>query len=187
MGTTHLVSRTQAQPSWEPQRLFFWLLPQSRGILMPTPSARWPMAFPWPMPMLPAIPTMSALSPELATLAMATATMESARLTLTPSDKWLLVFPLPMLMPLDTLTMLVLSLESATLATAMATTASARPRLTLSARWPTVVPEELSPVLTTATDVSLATEPLETVGSALLDLSTDKNRYFFQAENKSGT
>merc|ERR1712212_116172 len=92
-------------------------------------------------------------------------------------------------MPPDTLTMLVLSPELA-MATATeqeSTTASARRRLTLSARWPTVVPEELSPVLTTATDVSLATEPLETVGSALLDLSTDKNRYFFQAENKSGT
>merc|ERR1711908_131895 len=37
MGTTHLVSRTLAQPSREPQRLFFWLLPQSRGILTPTP------------------------------------------------------------------------------------------------------------------------------------------------------
>merc|ERR1712212_5071 len=88
-------------------------------------------------------------------------------------------------MPLDTLTMLVLSPELAT-ATATeqeSTTASARPRRTLLARWPTVVPEEL----TTATDVSLATEPLETVGSALLDLSTDKNRYFFQAENISGT
>merc|ERR1712212_84399 len=185
MGTTHLVSRTQAQPSWEPQRLFFWLLPQSRGILMPTPSARWPMASQWPMPMLLAIPTMSALSLESATLAMATASMESVRLTLTPLDKWLLVFPLPMLMPPDTLTMLVLSPELAT-ATATeqeSTTASAKPRRTLLARWPTVVPEELSPVLTTATDVSLATEPLETVGSALLDLSTDKNRYFFQAEN----
>merc|ERR1711997_754159 len=92
-------------------------------------------------------------------------------------------------MPLDTLTMPVLSPELAT-ATATeqeSTTASARPRRTLLARWPTVVPEELSPVLTTATDVSLATEPLETVGSALLDLSTDKNRYFFQAENISGT
>merc|ERR1712203_131003 len=90
-------------------------------------------------------------------------------------------------MPPDTLTMLVLSPELATLATATATTASARRRLTLSARWPTVAPEESSPVLTTATDVSLATEPLETVGSAMLDLSTDKNRYFFQAENISGT
>merc|ERR1711970_591442 len=92
-------------------------------------------------------------------------------------------------MPPDTLTMLVLSPELAT-ATATeqeSTTASARPRRTLLARWPMVVPEELSPVLTTATDVSLATEPLETVGSALLDLSTDKNRYFFQAENISGT
>merc|ERR1712212_1156876 len=104
--------------------------------------------------------------------------MESVRLTLTPSDKWLLVFPWPMLMPLDTLTMLVLSPGSATLATATATTASARLRLTLSARWPTVVPEESSLVLTTATDVSLATELLETVGSALLDLITDKDRYF---------
>merc|ERR1711997_465993 len=81
-------------------------------------------------------------------------------------------------MPPDTLTMPVLSPGSATLATATATTASARRRLTLLARWPTVVSEELSPVLTTATDVSLATEPLETVGSALLDLSTDENRYF---------
>merc|ERR1711997_1235900 len=72
-------------------------------------------------------------------------------------------------MPLDTLTMLVLSPELA-MATATeqeSTTASARPRRTLLARLPT------------ATDVSLATEPLETVGSALLDLSTDENRYFF--------
>merc|ERR1712212_636862 len=81
-------------------------------------------------------------------------------------------------MPPDTLTMLVLSLESATLATATATTARARLRLTLSARWPTVAPEESSPVLTTATDVSLATEPLETVGLAMLDLSTVKQRNF---------
>merc|ERR1712212_728300 len=84
-------------------------------------------------------------------------------------------------MPPDTLTMLVLSpglATLATLATATASTASARLTLTLSARWPTVAPEESSPVLTTATDVSLATEPLKTVGSALLDLSTDKNRYF---------
>merc|ERR1719189_2408070 len=81
-------------------------------------------------------------------------------------------------MPPDTLTMLVSSPGSATLATATATTASARPRLTLSARWPTVAPEESSLVLTTATVVSLATELLETVGSALLDLITDKDRYF---------
>merc|ERR1711970_619519 len=86
-------------------------------------------------------------------------------------------------MPPDTLIMLVLSPGSATLATATATTASARPRLTLSARWPTVAPEESSPVLTTATDVSLATEPLETVGSAMLGISTVKQRNFFQAEN----
>merc|ERR1711997_987420 len=89
-------------------------------------------------------------------------------------------------MPPDTLTMLVLSPELAT-ATATeqeSTTASARPRRTLLARWPTVAPEESSLVLTTATDVSLATEPLETVGSALLDLSTDKNRYFFSRGKK---
>merc|ERR1719209_1115765 len=81
-------------------------------------------------------------------------------------------------MPPATFTMLVLSPGSATLATATATTASARPRLTLLARWPTVVPEESSPVLSTAPDVSLATEPLETVGSAILDLSTVKQRNF---------
>merc|ERR550517_564716 len=81
-------------------------------------------------------------------------------------------------MPPDTLTMLVLSPGSATLATATATTASARRRLTLSARWPTGVLEESSPVLTTATDVSLATEPLETVGSAMLGISTVNQRNF---------
>merc|ERR1719341_1318398 len=136
------------------------------------------MASPWPMPMLQDTPTMSALSPESATLATAMASMESVRLTLTPLDKWLLVFPWPMLMPPDTLTMLVLSPGSASLATATATSASARPRLTLLARWPTVVPEESSRVLTTATVVSLATEPLETVGLAMLDLSTVKQRHF---------
>merc|ERR1712212_624636 len=81
-------------------------------------------------------------------------------------------------MPPDTLTMSVLSPGLATLATATATMASARRRLTRSARWPTVAPEESSPVSTTATDVSLATEPLETVGSAMLGISTVKQRNF---------
>merc|ERR1712110_684693 len=93
----------------------------SREILRPTPLARWPMASPLPTLMPLAIPTMSALSLESATLAMdSEATMESARLMPTPSDKWLTAFPWPMLMPPDTLTMLVLSPESATLVTATA-------------------------------------------------------------------
>merc|ERR1712055_311421 len=130
------------------------------------------MASPLPTLMPLAIPTMSGLSLESATLVMdSEATMENARLMPTPSDKWLTAFPWPMLMPPDTLTTLVLSPESATLvmATAMeqeSTTGSARLRLTLSGRWPTGAPEELSLVLTTATDGLLATEPLETVESA---------------------
>merc|ERR1712110_269728 len=76
-----------------PQRLFFWLLPQSRGILRPTPLARWPMASPLPTLMPLAIPTMSALSLESATLVTATAmeqesTTGSARLRLTLSGRW---------------------------------------------------------------------------------------------------
>merc|ERR1711954_286460 len=117
-----------------------------------------------------AIPTMSALSLESATLAIrdSEATMESARLMLTPSDKLLTGFPWPMLMPPDTLTTLVLSPESATLATELeSTTESGRPRRTPSGRWPTVPPGESSLVLTTATDGLLATEPLETVGLAM--------------------
>merc|ERR1711970_779092 len=83
-------------------------------------------------------------------------------------------------MPPDTLTMLVSSpgLATATATEQESTTASARLRLTLSARWPTVAPEESSPVLTTATDVSLATGLLETVGSAMLGISTVKQRNF---------
>merc|ERR1712110_734304 len=105
-----------------------------------------------------AIPTMSALSLESATLVMdSEATMESARLMPTPSDKWLTAFPWPMLMPPESAT-LVMEQES--------TTGSARLRLTLSGRWPTGAPEESSLVLTTATDGLLATEPLETVESA---------------------
>merc|ERR1719166_759186 len=105
------------------------------------------------MPTPPAIPTTSALSPELATLAIMEATMESGKLMLTPSDKLLTGFPWPMLLPPDTLTTLVLSPESATLATELeSTTESGRPRLTPSGRLPTVPPGELSLVLTTATD-----------------------------------
>merc|ERR1719341_987593 len=108
--------------------------------------------------------------------------MESARLTLTPSDK-LTGFPWPMLTPPDTLTMLALSPESATPAMRMgmeqeSTTASARLRRTLSGRLPTVVPEESSLVLITATDMLLDTEPLETVGSAMQVISTDKKIFF---------
>merc|ERR1719249_190171 len=132
------------------------------------------------MPTPPAIPTMSALSPESATLAIMEATMESAKLMLTPSDKLLTGFLWPTLMPPDTLTTLVLSLESATLVTELeSTTGSVRPRRTPSGRWPTVLPGELSLVLTTATDGLLATEPLETVGSATD--STDEIN-FFQTE-----
>merc|ERR1719391_638641 len=113
------------------------------------------------MPTPPATPTMSALSPESATLAIMEATMESGKLMLTPTDKSLTGFPWPMLMPPDTLTMLVLSPESATLATELeSTTGSARPRLTPSGGL-------------------LATEPLETVG--LATDSTDEI-YFFQTE-----
>merc|ERR1712010_405394 len=101
-----------------------------------TPSVRWPMASLSPMPMPLAIPTMSALSPELATLATEEASMESARLTPTPSDKSLTGFPWPMLTPPDTLTTLALSPESASPATGTgmeqeSTTASARLRRTI--------------------------------------------------------
>merc|ERR1712010_130921 len=130
-----------------------------------------------------AIPTMSALSPELATLATEEASMESARLTPTPSDKSLTGFPWPMLTPPDTLTTLALSPESASPATGTgmeqeSTTASARLRRTLSGRLPMVAPEELLPVLITAT------EPLETVGSAMQAISTDEQ--IFLLENISG-
>merc|ERR1712110_1384380 len=133
-----------------------------------------------------AIPTMSALSLESATLVMdSEATMESARLMPTPSDKWLTAFPWPMLMPPDTLTTLVLSPESATLVMEQeSTTGSARLRLTPSGRWPTGAPEESSLVLTTATDGLLATEPLETVESAM-DSMDEMN--IFQTENISHT
>merc|ERR1719336_2242068 len=132
------------------------------------------------MPTPPAIPTISALSPELATLAIMEATMESGRLMLTPSDKSLTGFPWPTLMPPDTLTTLVLSPESATLATELeSTTENGRPRRTPSGRWLTVPPGGSSLVLTTATDGLLATELLETVG--LATDSTDEMD-FFQTE-----
>merc|ERR1711973_907149 len=82
---------------------------------------------------------------------------------------------------LETVVTTVDTVTSATLATAATTTASVRPTLmlmpTLSVRLPTVFPSttptppaipttlESSLVLTTATDVSLATELLETVAS----------------------
>merc|ERR1711973_794008 len=82
---------------------------------------------------------------------------------------------------LETVDTTVDTVTSATLATAATTTASVRPTLmlmpTLSVRLPTAFPSttptppatlttlESSLALTTATDVSLATEPSETVGS----------------------
>merc|ERR1711962_1246724 len=128
-------------------------------MLMPTPSARSPMVFPSTTPTLLATPT----------------TLESSP-ALTPDMDAFLATELS-----ETVDTTVDTVTSATLATAVTTTASVRPTLmlmpTLSVRSPTVFPSttptppaiptmlESSLALTTATDVSLATELLETVAS----------------------